>query len=165
MGDVPFILSWQYSNSNQNRTKVNMLNGRNWCTHCKPQISVLALKMAGRGWVKYSPIYESNSAPSIRANIVQLTRTDLDPRAAMGPSVGWNSLLIGLFGLNCAQMTPGKAESDFSLQGWIGTSELKQIFSFSLNLQWRNSETFFTRVGTISNEVVLLEPKENSLSL
>ena len=116
--------------------------------------------MAGRGWVKYSPIFESNSAPSIRANTVQLTRADLDARAAMGPSVGWNSLLIGLFGLNCAQMTPGRAESDFGLQGWIGTSGLKQIFSLSLNLHWRNSETFFTRVSTISNKVVLLEPRE-----
>ena len=26
----------------------------------------------------------------------------------MGPSVGWNSLLIELFGLNCAQMAPGQ---------------------------------------------------------
>ena len=31
----------------------------------------------------------------------------------MGPSVGWNSLLIELFGLNCAQMAPERAESDF----------------------------------------------------
>ena len=35
----------------------------------------------------------------------------------MGPTVGWNSLLIELFGLNCAQMAAGKAESDFGLLG------------------------------------------------
>ena len=28
---------------------------------------------------------------------VQLPRDDLDPRAEMGPSVSWNSLLMGLF--------------------------------------------------------------------
>ena len=36
----------------------------------------------------------------------------------MGPAVGWNSLLIEFFfGLNCAQMAPGRAESHFGLQG------------------------------------------------
>ena len=41
------------------------------------------------------------------ANTVQLTRADLDPRAEMDPSVGWTSLLMGLF---CTQMTPEGAE-------------------------------------------------------
>ena len=45
----------------------------------------------------------------------------------MGPRVGWNSLLIELFGLNCAQIAQEGAESDFGLQG-IGTLGLKQIF-------------------------------------
>ena len=35
--------------------------------------------------------------PFIRASAVQLPRDDLDPRAEMGPSVGWNNLLMGLF--------------------------------------------------------------------
>ena len=78
----------------------------------------------------------------------------------MGPSVGRNSLLIRLFGFNCAQMTPGRAESDFGLQGWIGTSGLKQNFSFSMNVKWRNSQTFFTRVSTISNKFVLLDNRK-----
>ena len=42
---------------------------------------------------------------------------DLDLRAEIGSSVGWNRLLIGLFGLNCVQMAPGGPESDFGLQG------------------------------------------------
>ena len=77
----------------------------------------------------------------------------------MGPSVG-RSLLIRLFVLNCAQMTPGRAESDLGLQGWIGTSGLKQNFSFSVNVQWRNSQTFFTRESTISNKFVLLDNRK-----
>ena len=33
----------------------------------------------------------------------------------MSPSLRWNSLLrAGSFGLNCAHLTPGEAESDFS---------------------------------------------------
>ena len=35
----------------------------------------------------------------------------------MGPTVGWNNLLIEFFGLNWAQMAPGRAESDFGLKG------------------------------------------------
>ena len=35
---------------------------------------------------------------------------------------------LSFFGLNCVQMAPGRAESDFGLQGWIDTLELKQIF-------------------------------------
>ena len=32
----------------------------------------------------------------------------------MSPSLRWISLLRGSFGLNCAHLTPGEAESDFS---------------------------------------------------
>ena len=60
-------------------------------------------------------------------NTVKLPRADLDPKVEMGPRVDSNSLLIELFGLNCAQMAPKGAESDFGLQG-IGTLGLKQIF-------------------------------------
>ena len=53
----------------------------------------------------------------------------------MGPSLGWNSLLIELFGLNCAQMAPVRAESDFSCRVRIDTLGLKQIFlTFSVSL-------------------------------
>ena len=34
----------------------------------------------------------------------------------MGPTVGWNSVLISFSGLNCAQMAPGSAESGFGLK-------------------------------------------------
>ena len=46
----------------------------------------------------------------------------------MNPSVGWNRLLMGFLGLNCAQMAPEGAGSDFGRQGYIGTLGLKQIF-------------------------------------
>ena len=48
-------------------------------------------------WVKHSPIFESNLAHLIRANTDELLRADLDSRVEMGPSIGWNSLLMGLF--------------------------------------------------------------------
>ena len=35
----------------------------------------------------------------------------------MGPILDWNSLLMEFFSLNCAQMAPGRAESDFGLPG------------------------------------------------
>ena len=50
-------------------------------------------------WVKYSPIFDSNLAPLIRTDADQLHRTDLDPRVEMGPSVGWDRHLMGLFRL------------------------------------------------------------------
>ena len=59
----------------------------------------------------------------VRANTVQLLRAEI------GPSEGWNGLLIELFFcLNCAQMAPRGAESDFELQVWIGPLGLKQTF-------------------------------------
>ena len=61
--------------------------------------------------VKYSPILESNLVPLIMANTVQLTRADLDPGAEMDPSVGWNSLFMGLFWI--------KLCSNDSRRGWI----------------------------------------------
>ena len=54
----------------------------------------------------------------------------------MGPSVGWNSLLIELFSLNYAQMAPGRAGSDFSCGVGIDTLGRKQIFlTFSVSLE------------------------------
>ena len=50
----------------------------------------------------------------------------------MGPSVGWNSLLIELFGLNCAQMAPGRT---FPAGLELTSLVLKQIFlTFSVSL-------------------------------
>ena len=62
-------------------------------------------------WVKYSPIFESNLAPLIRANTVQLPTADLHPGAEMGPIVGWNRLLMGLLWL--------KLCANGSKRGWI----------------------------------------------
>ena len=54
----------------------------------------------------------------------------------MGPSVSWNSLLIELFGLNCAQMALGSSESDVFCRVGIDTLGLKQIFlTFSVSLE------------------------------
>ena len=57
----------------------------------------------------------------MRANTVQLPRADLDLRAEMGPA--WTGIAFwwGCFGLSCASMVPGGAESDLNLQGLIGT--------------------------------------------
>ena len=79
--------------------------------HCKSERSVLAVKMWPFRWVKYSPIFESNLAPLIRANTVQLPKTDLDPRAETCPGVGWNRLLMGLLWL--------KLCSNGSKRAWI----------------------------------------------
>ena len=46
----------------------------------------------------------------------------------MGPTVGWNSLLIELFWLRLCSNGSGRAESDFGLKGWIDTLRLKEIF-------------------------------------
>ena len=46
----------------------------------------------------------------------------------MGPTVGWNSLLIELFWPRLCSNGSGRAESDFGLEGLIYTFGLKQIF-------------------------------------
>ena len=46
----------------------------------------------------------------VMANTVRLPRADLDPRAEMNPSLGWNRLLMGLFWL--------KLCSNGSKRGW-----------------------------------------------
>ena len=67
--------------------------------------------------MKYSPIFYSNLAALNQGQYTgPITRAYLDPRAEMGPSVAWNSLLIELFCLNCAQMALEGTESDFGLQ-------------------------------------------------
>ena len=114
----PFKLSATYNRTQQLATLL----------HSKSERSVLAIKMGPFWWVKYSPIFESNLAPLNQGQHSQLTRADLVPGAEMGPRVGWNSLLIEFFGLNCAQMAPGRDELDFGLQSWIDALGLKRIF-------------------------------------
>ena len=63
------------------------------------------------------------------ANTVQLTRADLDPRAEMDPSVGWNSLLMGLFWI--------KLCSNDSRRGWI------RLWPAGLNLHFRAETDLF----------------------
>ena len=84
--------------------------------HCKSERSVLALKIGPFRWVKY------------RANTVQLSSADLVPGLKWALPWAGIAFWLSFFGLNCAQMAPGRAESDFGLQGWIDTLELKQIF-------------------------------------
>ena len=91
--------------------------------HFKWKKSVLALKMWPFRWVKsYGPIFESNLAPLHQGQYSPITR------AEVGQPWAGIAFWLSCFGLNCAQMAPGGAESDFSLQGRIGTLGLKQIF-------------------------------------
>ena len=51
------------------------------------------------------------------ANAVQLARADLFP--GLKWALPWAAIAFRLsfFGLDCAEMAPGRAESDFGLQG------------------------------------------------
>ena len=51
----------------------------------------------------------------MKANIVQLSRADLDREAEMSPSVGWNRLLMELFLPKLCSMAPEETESDIDL--------------------------------------------------
>ena len=62
-----------------------------FCIHSK------ALKIWPFRWVKYSPIFESNLAPLNQGQYSPISQGWFGPRAEMGPTVGWNSLLIELF--------------------------------------------------------------------
>ena len=121
---------------------------------CKSERPVLALKMRLFRWVKYSPIFYSNLAALNQGQYTgPITRAYLDPRAEMGPSVAWNSLLIELFCLNCAQMALEGTESDFGLQDWISTLWLKQIFlifkvSYTETLSTKKERTFAVQCDT-----------------
>ena len=72
-------------------------------------------------WVSFG----SHISGSIRSNYLGRTWTQ---------GLKWAPVWTGIaywwsyFGLNCAQMAPGGVESDFGMQGWIGTLRLKQIF-------------------------------------
>ena len=64
-------------------------------------------------WVKsYGPIFECNLAPLNQGQYSPITR------AEVGPAWAGVAFWLSCFGLNCAQMAPGGAESDLSLQGW-----------------------------------------------
>ena len=72
-------------------------------------------------WVSFG----SHISGSIRSNYLGLMWTQ---------GLKWAPVWTGIaywwsyFGLNCAQMAPGGVESEFGMQGWIGTVRLKQIF-------------------------------------
>ena len=79
--------------------------------YCKSERSVLAQKIGPFRWVKYSPIFESNLAPLNQRQCSPVSYGWFAPRAEMGPTVGWNSLLIELFW--------PKLCSNGSRKGWI----------------------------------------------
>ena len=64
----------------------------------------------------------------LRANTVQLARADLVPGLKWALPWAGRTFWLSFFGLDCAQMAPGRAESDFGRQGLIDTLGLKQIF-------------------------------------
>ena len=72
-------------------------------------------------WVSFG----SHISGSIRSNYLGLMWTQ---------GLKWAPVWTGIaywwsyFGLNCAQMAPGGVESEFGMQGWIGTVQVKQIF-------------------------------------
>ena len=79
--------------------------------HSKSERFVLALKIGPFRWVKYSPIFGSNLAPLNQGQYSPISYGWFGPRAEMGPTVGWNSLLIELFW--------PKLCSKGSRKGWI----------------------------------------------
>ena len=95
--------------------------------------SVLALKIGPVRWVKYSPIFESNLAPLNQGQYSPISYGWFGPRAEMGPTVGWNSLLIELFW--------PKLCSNGSRKGWIRLWPAGLNWHFGakidlLNFQW-----------------------------
>ena len=119
-------------NRNLSAQFVNQLQATRITYHCKSERSVFALKTGPFRWVKYSPIFESNLAPlnqgeygAIQSNYLGLIWTQ---GTKLAPAWAVIAFWLSCFGLNCAQMAPGGPESDFGLQGCIGTLGLKQIF-------------------------------------
>ena len=119
-------------NRNLSAQFVNQLHATRITYHCKSERSVFALKIGPFRWLKYSPIFESNLTPlnqgeyrAIQSNYLGLIWTQ---GTKLAPAWAVIAFWLSCFGLNCAQMAPGGAESDFGLQGCIGTLGLKQIF-------------------------------------
>ena len=105
--------------------------------HCKSERSVLALKMGTCWWVKYIPVFESIWLLWIRVSWSGLIQSNylglmLIWTQGLKWNPGWTKIAFwwGCFGLSGAQMAPGGAETDFGMQGWIGTLGLKQTFYF-----------------------------------
>ena len=87
-------------------------------------------------------------------NTVQLARADLVPRLKWALPWAGIAFWLSFLGLNCAQMAPGRAESDFGLQGWIDTLGLKQIlliFSLWRAAREKLSEVQLLRLGAPSH--------------
>ena len=88
------------------------VGGDSWeLIHSQSERSVLALKIGPFRWVKYSPIFGPNLAPLNQGQYSPISYGWFGPRAEMGPTVGWNSLLIELFW--------PKLCSNGSRKGWI----------------------------------------------
>ena len=78
--------------------------------HSKSE-TVLALKIGPFRWLKYSPIFESNLAPSNQGQYSPISHGWFGPKAEMGPTVDWNSFLI--------ELVWPKLCSNGSRKGWI----------------------------------------------
>ena len=55
-------------------------------------------------------------------------RLMLDPRGEMGPSMGWNSLLMGLFWSNLCSNDSGALNQTLAFRAELALRGLKQIF-------------------------------------
>ena len=92
----------------------------------------LALKIGPFRWVNYSPNFESNLAPlnqgqytPIQSNCLGLIWTQ---RLKWAPVWDGIASWLSCFGINCDQMAPKGAESEYGPQGGISNLGLRQIF-------------------------------------
>jgi len=131
----PLLLHHSTTKTTCNNTVANFVNsGSTVCdyfffraqAHCKWERSVSPLKMGPFGWVKYSPIFESNLA-SLKSGPIQSNYLGMFWTQGLKWVSGWVRIAFwwGCFGLNYAQMPPGGAESDFgpvraelAVKGW-----------------------------------------------
>ena len=97
-------------------------------SHCKSERSVLALKMGPFRWIKYSPIYFWVLFGSLYQGQSNYPGMTWIQGLKWVPAWAGIAFWWGSFALNCAQIASEGAESEFGLQSWIGTLELKQIF-------------------------------------
>ena len=131
----PLLLQHSTTKTTCNNTVANFMNSRSTVydyfffrarAHCKWKRSVLALKMGPFGWVKYSPIFESNLA-FLKSGQIQSNYLGMFWTQGLKSAPVWAGIAfwLGCFGLNCAQMPPGGVESDFgpvraelAVKGW-----------------------------------------------
>ena len=123
----PLLLHHSTTKTTCNNTVVNFMNSGSTVydyfffraqAHCKWERSVLALNMGPLGWVKYIPIFESNLA-FLKSGQTQSNYSEMFWTQGLKWVPAWARIAfwLGWFGLNCAQMAPGGAESDFGQWG------------------------------------------------